>query len=216
MPDAHPHPHEHGPTHAHEHGPAHAHGPSRPGPLADAAVRTGRTTDAPAVGFVQAFVYQHDFAGILPAEALAAMSGPQLGSLWRRSLEQPPSPRHRLLVATAGDTVVGYAALGPAGDEPGLEAATTGMIYEGGVHPEGRGSGHGSRLLNAAVDTLRAGAPAGTMDAVATWVPAEAEGTRAFLQAAGFAPDGAWRDRVVDDAGGTVREVRLVASLDEP
>ncbi len=208
MPDAH--------DHRHDHGHEHAHGADRPGPLADAAVRTGRTTDAPAVGFVQAFVYQHDFAGILPAEALAAMTGPQLGSVWRRSLEQPPTPRHRLLVATAGDTVVGYAAIGPAGDEPGLEPGATGMIYDGGVHPEGRRSGHGSRLLNAAVDTLRAGDPEGALTAVATWVVADAESTRAFLQGAGFSPDGAWRDRVVDDEGGTVREVRLVARLEEP
>lgn len=213
MPDAHAHPHDHG--HPHEHGHAAEHGADRPGPLADAAVRTGRPSDGPAVGFVQAFVYQHEYTGTLPAAALAAMTGPQLGSVWRRSLEQPPTARHRLLVATAGATVVGYAAIGPAGDEPGLEDAT-GMVYDGGVHPEARRSGHGSRLLNAAIDTLRAGDSAGTLVAVATWVLADAESTRAFLQDAGFSPDGAWRDRVVDDEGGTVREVRLVARLDEP
>ena len=89
------------------------------------------------------------------------------------------------------------------------------MIYDGGVHPEARHQGHGSRLLNAAVDTLRAGDAAEELATVATWVPAGAEGTRAFLQVAGFAPDGAWRERVVDDEGGTVREVRLVATLDQ-
>ncbi|AXH95873.1 GNAT family N-acetyltransferase [Ornithinimicrobium avium] len=217
MADAHAHPHDHGHDHAHDHGPAQEHSADRPGPLADAAVRTGRPSDGPAVGFVQAFVYQHEYAGTLPAEALAAMTGPQLGSVWRRSLEQPPTPRHRLLVATAGATVVGYAAIGPAGDEPGLEpAGATAMIYDGGVHPEARRSGHGSRLLNAAIDTLRAGDSAGTLVAVATWVLADAASTRAFLQDAGFSPDGAWRDRVVDDEGGTAREVRLVSRLDEP
>ncbi len=188
---------------------------SRPGPLADVAVRTGRATDAPAVGFVQALVYRHDHAEVLPREALDAMTGPRLGQVWRRSLEQPPTPRHRLLVATEGPRVVGYVAIGPAGDEPGLEAGATGMIYEGGVHPEARHQGHGSRLLNAAVDTLRAGTADGGLEAVATWVLADAEETRAFLQEAGFAPDGAWRDRVVDDEGGTAREVRLVATLDQ-
>lgn len=188
---------------------------SQPGPLADVAVRTGRTTDAPAVGFVQAFVYRHEYAHVLPREALEAMTGPQLGSVWRRSLEQPPTPRHRLLVATAGPKVVGYVVIGPAGEEPGLEHDTTGMILDGGVHPEARHLGHGSRLLNAAVDTLRAAGADEELAAVATWVLADAEGTRAFLEAAGFAADGAWRDRVVDDAGGTAREVRLVATLDQ-
>ena len=204
------------PDHAHHHddasGQPHGHdqtGP--PGPLADAAVRTGRPSDAPAVGLVQAFVWQHEYADLLSREVLDALTGPRFASVWRRSLEQPPSSRHRLLVATAGPQVVGYVAVGPAGDEPGLDQGTTGMLYDGGVHPQARHAGHGSRLLNAAVDTLRAAFE--ELTAVATWVLADAEETRGFLQAAGFAPDGAWRDRVVDDDGRTAREVRLVADL---
>jgi hypothetical protein len=85
-----------------------------------------------------------------------------------------------------------------------------------GVHPQARRAGHGSRLLNAAVDTLR-GAGAYTLHA---WLLASDEGTRAFLVHAGLAPDGAWRDRVVSPDGTTAREVRLVAAiggpLDEP
>lgn len=202
----HPHAHESadGAGHAHEHA-------SGVGPLADAAVRTGRPSDAPAVGLVQAAVWQHEYAEVLSREVLDALSGPRFASVWRRSLESPPTPRHRLLVATAGPQVVGYLGIGPAGDEPGLEDGTTGMLYDGGVHPEARRAGHGSRLLNAAVDTLRASFEEVT--AVATWVLADAEGTRAFLQGAGFAPDGAWRDRVVDDDGRTAREVRLVTAL---
>lgn len=193
-------PHEH----AHEHA-------GQPGPLADAAVRTGRPSDAPAVGLVQAAVWQHAYADLLSPEVLDALEGPRFASVWRRSLESPPTPRHRLLVATAGPQVVGYVGLGPAGDEPGLEHGVTGMLYDAGVHPGARRAGHGSRLLNAAVDTLRASFE--EVRAVAAWVLADAEGTRAFLQGAGFAPDGAWRDRVVDDDGRTAREVRLVTDL---
>ncbi len=206
-PDPHPH------ASHHDHGDdRHGHGPSgAPGPLADAAVRTGRPTDAPAVGLVQAFVWQHEYADVLSREVLDALTGPRFAAVWRRSLENPPTPRHRLLVATAGPQVVGYVAVGPAGDEPGLTHGSTAMLYDGGVHPEARRAGHGSRLLNAAVDTLRAAFE--ELTAVATWVLADAEQTRAFLQGAGFAPDGAWRDRVVDDDGRTAREVRLVAEL---
>lgn len=190
------------------HEPHPAHG--APPPLADASVRTARPTDAPAVGLVQAFLWQQEYADVLDREVLDALTGPRFASVWRQSLEHPPSTRHRLLVACAGPQVVGYLALGPADDEPGLDPATTGLLLDGGVHPEGRGAGHGSRLLNAAVDTLRAGND--ELAEIATWVLADAESTRAFLQAAGFEPDGAFRDRVVAEDGRTVREVRLVAA----
>ena len=39
------------------------------------------------------------------------------------------------------------------------------------------------------------------------------ETTRAFLYAAGLAPDSAFRDRVIDVDGTVVREVRLTANL---
>ncbi|OLT15288.1 GNAT family N-acetyltransferase [Serinicoccus sp. CNJ-927] len=183
--------------------------PHEQAPAADASVRTARPNDAPAVGLVQAFVWHQEYADVLDPEVLEALTGPRFASAWRQSLEHPPSPRHRLLVACAGPQVTGYVAVGPAEEEPGLPEGTSALLLDGGVHPEARRAGHGSRLLNAAVDTLRAAHD--ELEAVATWVLAEAEVTRGFLQAAGFEPDGAWRDRVVADDGRTVREVRLVA-----
>jgi GNAT superfamily N-acetyltransferase len=85
----------------------------------------------------------------------------------------------------------------------------TGELTAIGVHPQARHQGHGSRLLNAAADTLRqAGA-----ETLYTWVLAGDEGTRAFLDRSGLVPDGAYRDRVVSPDGDTAREVRLVARL---
>lgn len=195
--------------HPHDHAHDHAHG--TPGPLADASVRTARPSDAPAVGLVQSVVWQTEYADLLAPEVLEELTGPRFASVWRKSLERPPTPRHRLMVACAGAQVVGYVSLGPAEDEPGVDPATTGQLLDGGVHPDARRGGHGSRLLNAAVDTLRAGSD--SLEAVSTWVLADAEATRAFLTAAGFEPDGAWRDRVVDEDGRTAREVRLVVTL---
>lgn len=195
--------------HPHDHAHDHAHG--TPGPLADASVRTARPSDAPAVGLVQSVVWQTEYADLLAPEVLEELTGPRFASVWRKSLERPPTPRHRLMVACAGAQVVGYVSLGPADDEPGVDPATTGQLLDGGVHPDARRGGHGSRLLNAAVDTLRAGND--SLEGVSTWVLADAEATRAFLTAAGFEPDGAWRDRVVDEDGRTAREVRLVVTL---
>lgn len=204
---------EHHPDHSSPPGHLHQHGPggAAPGPLADASVRTARPSDAPAVGLVQATIYQAELADLLAPEVLEELTGPRFGTIWRRSLERPPSTRHRLLVACAGSQVVGYAALGPAEDEPGLDVERSGMVYDGGVHPDGRGAGHGSRLLNAAVDTLRAGND--DLTSVVVWVRADAQATLGFLQAAGFSPDGAWRDRVVGEDGRTTRELRLVAEV---
>jgi len=59
------------------------------------------------------------------------------------------------------------------------------------------------------VDTLRDKG----FSSMCTWLLARDEDTRAFLTAAGLSPDGAYRDRVIDDDGTLAREVRLSADL---
>lgn len=186
--------------------PPHTHSP---GPTADASVRTARATDAPALGLVQATVFRDTYAAVLRQEALDQFEGPRFATVWRRSLEHPPTPAHRALVACAGEQVVGLAALGPAQDvDPGLPESS-GEILVLGVHPDARRQGHGSRLLNACADTLRAH----DHSSVVTWVPAGDEATRAFLATGGLQPDGAWRERVIGPEGETLREIRVVADL---
>ncbi|AKT52736.1 hypothetical protein ADJ73_09955 [Arsenicicoccus sp. oral taxon 190] len=174
-------------------------------------MREARVTDAPAVGTVQSAVWRDAFAGLLPADVLAAFEPLPFARAWRASLQQPPSPRHRLVVSCAGAQVVGYAAIGPCEDPDAEEA--DGEILTLGVHPDGRHQGHGSRLLNATVDLLR---DAG-FGQVSAWLPAQDAGTRAFLEAAGFHPDSAWRDRVVSETADAdpvlLREIRLTATL---
>lgn len=183
-----------------------------PGPTADASVRLAKATDAPAVGVVQAAVWTQAYAGRLPDDVVALFEAPAFAKAWRQSLESPPEGVHRLLVARAGEQVVGFAAIGPSQDPDTGQAC--GEVTAMGVHPGARRMGHGSRLLNACVDTLR-GAGA---EELTTWVLSDDESTRAFLVASGLGPDGAFRDRVVSPDGDTLREVRLVASLslDEP
>jgi ribosomal protein S18 acetylase RimI-like enzyme len=183
------------------------HGHPQAGPLADASVRRARPSDAPAVGLVQAAVWRDAYAAVLPAEVVAAFEPQSFASAWRRSLEAPPEGVYRLLAACAGDQVVGFAAIGPSQDPDA--SPETGELSALGVHPQARRQGHGSRLVNAAVDQLRdAGA-----EVLHVWVLAGDEATRAFLVQAGLTPDGAFRDRVVSPDGDTAREVRLVADL---
>ncbi len=197
----------HGPGHGHDH-PEHAIPLGFPAPLADASVRTGRVSDAPAVGLVQATVWREVYAGAVPPEVADQFDGGRFGAIWRRSLQDPPSTRHRLLVACAGDQVVGFAALAPASEEPGLPDGA-GELTDLAVHPDARRSGHGSRLLNAAADTLRAN----DFTSVVCWVPAADDRARAFAASAGLDADGAIRDTVVGPEGQMLRQVRVRAAL---
>lgn len=176
-------------------------------PTADARVRSASVNDAPAVGQVQALVWQEAYDGIVPPHVHAAFDPQSFATVWRDALRTPPEGVHRLLVACAADHLVGFVAIGPSQDPDAGQ--TTGEVTALGVHPHHRRQGHGSRLLNAAVDILRdAGA-----EHVAAWCLVEHEAVRSFLTGSGLAPDGAFRDRVVSPDEDTAREVRLVATL---
>jgi ribosomal protein S18 acetylase RimI-like enzyme len=177
--------------------------------VADASVRVARVSDAPAVGLVQAVVWRATYAGVLPDEVVARFEPRPFTNAWRASLGDAAPSGHLLLVACAGEQVVGFAAVGPSPDPDGTEAAE---LLSFGVHPDARRQGHGSRLLNAAVDTAR-GRGATVLTA---WVLAEADATRGFLSAAGLETDGAHRERVVSEDGRTAREVRLSAGVVDP
>ena len=194
--------------HGHGHGHEHSRG-SDPGPLADASVRRARPNDVPAIGLVQATVFREVYAGRVPDEVVSLFQPDAFARGWQESLSAPPEGVHRLLVACAGDQVVGLAAIGPSQDPDAGPAA--GEVTVLGVHPDARRQGHGSRLLNASVDLL---AEAGA-ESVTLWLLTDDEATRAFLTASGFAPDGAFRDRVVSPNGDSLREVRLTAELGE-
>ena len=202
--------HDQSAAHDHSHSEAHdkAHLPA-PGPVSDASVRIARPSDAPAVGLVQAAVWRAAYAHVLPQEVVARFDGPSFARVWRDSLANPPSPHHVLLVACAGDQIVGFAAVGPSVDPDATE--TSGEVLVLGVHPDARRGGHGSRLLNAAVDTLRDQG----FRSISTWLLAGEEDSRAFLTAAGLSPDSAYRDRVIDANGKVAREVRLTADLSQ-
>ena len=177
-------------------------------PQADASVRPARPDDAFAVAAVTIETWRRQYAAVLPAGELAGISPVALADQWRGSLEAPPSPRHRALVALRGSDVVGYVVLAPT-DEPDLAASDTSEIVDLVVHPALTGVGHGSRLLAAAVDTLRS---SGVPDVV-VWCADGDAARRRFLESAGFEPDGA--TRALDSGPGTpeLAQVRYAAHL---
>ena len=178
--------------------------------MSDAGARTAYADDVPEVGRIQAAVWRAAYTDVLDPDVVDRFAPDAFAAVWRQSLSSPPTAQHRLLVATEGSDVVGFAAIGPAADaDLTSSTAATGEILALGIDPAHRRVGHGSRLLNAAVDTLRAGG----FGAVTAWLLAQDEQLRAFTAAAGLHPDGAHRDRVISADGRTTREVRLRASL---
>jgi GNAT superfamily N-acetyltransferase len=178
--------------------------------VADVSVRPARADDVPEIVRVQLDTWRTAYARLLPPAVLAGVSPAQAGARWTAAVTAPPSPRHRVLVAIEGQAVVGFAAFGPADDDaaPETPAATIHALL---VEPRWGRRGHGSRLLAATVDHLRAD---GVRHAV-VWVIEGDAASASFYRSAGWEPDG--YVRALADDGPAVREERFHVSLaDDP
>jgi GNAT superfamily N-acetyltransferase len=179
-----------------------------PSPTADVSVRVAWADDAPAIAELQLRTWQEQYAGLIPAEALPRDIG-AAAAAWQASLSRPPDARNRVLVALERNRVVGFAITAPASD-PDCDRMVDGELMELTIAPDERGKGHGSRLLQAAVDTLQAD----RFTRAVLWAIAGDDALRAFLTEAGWAPDTAHRELDFDGTGSTVvKQVRLHTSL---
>jgi GNAT superfamily N-acetyltransferase len=177
-------------------------------------VRPARTADAASLARVQVACWRCGYAGIVPDTLLAELTGSEAENLWldrwREAIINPPTSRHRVLVAVEEApprAVVGFVSAGPASDAdrwPG----TDGEVYELRVDPDQTGHGHGSRLLQAAADTLAQDG----FHTVCTWALAADEAWRRFLESAGWAADGAQGEL---DVGTSVLVLRMHTTISE-
>jgi GNAT superfamily N-acetyltransferase len=183
--------------------------------------RPARASDVDDLTRVQVGSWACTLAGVVPAATLAELTSEEASALWRdrwrEAISNPPTSRHRVLVAVADSAapgsgpaareVVGLVSAGPATDAdrwPG----TDGEIYEFRVQPDRIAQGHGSRLLQAAADTLVADG----FRTMSTWVLATDTDVRRFLESSGWAADGA---RGELEVGVSVPVVRLHTRLSE-
>lgn len=171
-------------------------------------VRLALPSEAEAIAALQrrawAQLYPEPIAARLLAEAeLAAMA-----QAWAAAIERPPLATLRVLVALDSSDgrhrVVGFAAVGPS-DDPDASPAVDGTIAEFAIDPLAQRHGHGSRLLQACVETLRADG----FTRATWWVRSTDDPLRSFLTGAGWAPDGAHTERGGDDDQTGLRFVRL-------
>ncbi|RCK68141.1 GNAT family N-acetyltransferase [Desertihabitans brevis] len=169
-------------------------------PIADS-VRTALPREAPALAALQRRVWQHSEVGSV---ALGGIDLAEMTEQWYAAIDRPPLAECRVLVALGDGELVGFATTSPSPDadaEPGVD----GMVGEFVVDPRATGRGHGSRLLNACVDTLRADG----FTRATCWVASTDDRLRTFLSSAGWAPDGAHRELGSEDGAVRLRQVRL-------
>lgn len=175
-------------------------------------VRAARASDAAGLAAVQIASWRSAFAGLVPDEVISELtSAAALGQFterWLTAIGAPPTSRHRVHVAIekpGQPGILGFAAAGPATDED-LWPGTDGELYELHVLPSASAEGHDGRLLNAVADTFAEdGFSTGH-----TWALAGDSARIAFLEAAGWAPDGSTASL---DMGVKVPMVRLHTRL---
>ncbi|MCY7395385.1 MAG: GNAT family N-acetyltransferase [Nocardioides sp.] len=180
-------------------------------PTADVSVRVAWADDAAAIAELQLRAWPETYAGVLPPEAFP--SGPEAvtaaAAAWRQSFARPGDARNRVLVALERNRVVGFAIVGPA-EDPDCDPVRDAELREVTIDPGERGRGHGSRLLQAAADTMLADRFARSV----TWAMATDDALRVFLTSAGWAADAAHRELDLDGTGTTrVKQVRLHTAL---
>jgi GNAT superfamily N-acetyltransferase len=176
-------------------------------PTADS-VRTAWPAEAAAIAELQRRAWA-DAPGELGASLLASVPVEQMTQAWHRAITRPPRAAYRVLVAVEQDRVVGLATTLPSEDAD-ADSGRDGEVDQFLVDPVARHRGHGSRLLNACADTLRADG----FTRASWWVGTTDDELRRFLTAAGWAPDGASREIGSEDGSLRLRQVRLQTLLD--
>lgn len=177
-------------------------------PTADVSVRVAWADDAPAIAALQVRTWSRVYADLAPLDSLPSDPA-ELEPVWLAALTRPEDARNRVLVALERHRTVGFV-LTSAAQDPDCDPVVVGEMSELTLDVDEHGKGHGSRLLQAAVDTL----VADRFTRAVTWVASTDDALRTFLTEAGWAPDGAHRELAIDDAGSrSVKQVRLHTAI---
>jgi GNAT superfamily N-acetyltransferase len=116
-----------------------------------------------------------------------------------------------VLVALERNAIRGFAVTSPSTD-PDADQVADGEVVELTVDPDHTRQGHGSRLVQACADTLRAD----KFTRAVMWLTSTDDVRRRFLTEAGWAPDGAHRELDLHGDGSVrVKQVRMHTDLSE-
>lgn len=127
--------------------------------------------------------------------------------IWHQAVTRAKLATMRVLVALGESGVAAFAATQPSTDPDA--SPTTGQLAEFIVDPAARHQGHGSRLIQAAVDTMRAD----NFETATMWLPTENDALRSFLTECGWGPDGAHQEVGTEDGQHVVKLVRMATDI---
>ncbi|OYN93541.1 GNAT family N-acetyltransferase [Enemella evansiae] len=176
-------------------------------------VRLALPREAPELAALQRRVWAAELGERADA-VLGQLDLDTMTEAWQLSITRPPLASYRVLVAVAAndgqepDRVVGMATTMPS-DDPDATQGVDGLVGEFLIDPLARGRGHGSRLLNACVDTLRADG----FGLATWWVNSTDDDLRGFLTGAGWAADGSHREIGTEDESVRIKQVRLHSDI---
>lgn len=181
--------------------------PPADGPVADS-VRLAWPAEAAGIAELQRRAWTTQLPADLAQVMLSQLSIEEMAAAWLAAITRPPRSSYRVLVAVDQERVVGFATTVPSLDDD-AEEGYDGEVEQFVVDPVAQHRGHGSRLLNACADTLRADG----FRRASWWTAATDDALRRFLTAAGWAADGASREIGVDDGSVRMKQVRLQTDL---
>lgn len=141
---------------------------------ADVSVRPAVAGDEAAITQAQIAAWRSAHDEALGDDVLDSLDVPRMQEQWASAITSPPARGFAVLVACDGPRVIGFAAVTP------------GALMSLEVLPDHQRSGHGSRLLTAAVDRLRQDGA----ETVTAWVLQRDTAREQFLTGAGLGPDG--------------------------
>lgn len=148
-------------------------------------IRRAGVTDAAALARIQVAGWRATYAGVVPAEFLAAMDTQERIERWQRVVAED-EPTAVFVAVDERDAIAAYCRLGPlraadGGTEPG--AGELRAIY---ADPARQGTGAGRAVHDAGVEHLRQQG----YDWAGLWVYTANVSARAWYAARGWAPDG--------------------------
>jgi GNAT superfamily N-acetyltransferase len=141
-------------------------------------VRDARLADAAEIGPVHIQVWREAYAGLMPAEYLAALDPQASAGRWAEMLSQPADGVRRLVGVAPTGEVVAIAAAGPSRDDDPPTAWELWVINVLAAH-------HGSGIADLLMGQLVGVRPA------SLWVLRGNERAMRFYGRHGFQPDGA-------------------------
>jgi GNAT superfamily N-acetyltransferase len=148
----------------------------------DLLVRLALLEDAAAIASVEVASWRGAYRGLMPDAFLDRLSRDDKTESWHRNLlKHQHTGQKRVVVAESDEEVIGFARVGPVGDE-----GKVGLVYLLYVLPEHWGRGAGKALMEAAMEQLR---ELGMNEAV-LWVLRDNHRARRFYEGLGWRADG--------------------------